>query len=476
MRKEEIILSALVKDYDYTKKVLMHIQPEFFQDSKEKIIFNTISEFYKKYQKLPTYDVAKLMLEDNKNINESDYSEIKTVLKSTFSDVYEYDLQWLIDETEKFCKDKAVYNAIMQSVLIINGEKSKYTESQIPTLLQDALNISFDHKLGHDYFDDALTRFKFYSSVESKIPCGIDILNKVTNGGINRKTLNMFVAPPKAGKSLGLCSLAADYIRDGLNVLYISEELAEFRIGERIDANLFNIDMNNIKTLDEDIFMTKLSNIKAKTHGRLMIKEYPTKTASCIEFRNLIDDYIAKENFMPDILIIDYLGITVSSQYKTASNVNSYTYGKAVSEEMRSMAVDYDIAVWTAVQTNRSGMNASDFDVEDISESIGPIMTCDLAIGLIRTPELDEINQMIWKQLASRYGDTSFYKKFVVGIDKAKMKCYNVSESTQDDLHVDVVDVSSKKQSNKKLPVVDLNKNKTSIKSKAQLDDWTFDD
>jgi replicative DNA helicase len=372
MRKEEIILSALTKDFDYAKKVIPHIQPEFFQDSKEKNIYKLIEQFFSAYGKLPTKDVLSLQLEELENIPESEFDDTKSVLKSAFTDVYEYDSQWLIDETERFCKDRAVYNAIMQAVLIINGDDKKHTEGQIPGLLQTALSISFDHAIGHDYFTDAQHRFEFYSMKESRIPCSIDLLNKVTTGGIPRKTLNMFVAQPKGGKSLAMCSMAADYLRSGLNVLYITLELAEERVAERIDANLFSVPIFEIKNLDEKVFMDKISQIQSKTHGRLKIKEYPTKSASATNFKVLIDDLVLRENFTPDVVFVDYLGITASSQYKNAPGVNSYTYQKAVSEELRALAVEYNLVMWTALQTNRSGYNTSDFDIDSISDCIHP--------------------------------------------------------------------------------------------------------
>lgn len=438
MRREDIILSALTKDADFVKKAIPHIKKDFFQDRSEKILFELIDSFYTKYSKLPTKDIIEIELDQSKDVPEDTYEDVKTTLKSAFTDEYEYDAQWLLDETEKFCKEKAVYNAIMTSVKIINGDDKKHTEGQIPSLLQEALSISFDHSIGHNYFRDAENRFNFYSQKESKIASNIDLLNKVTNGGVNRKTLNMFVAPPKAGKSLALCSLTVDYIKGGYNVLYITEELAEYRVGERIDANLLNVNVNEVKNLDKDSFIDKINKLQGKTNGKLIIKEYPTKTAGSNHFKVLIDDLILKEGFKPDVIVVDYLGITASSQYGNSSSVNSYTYQKAVSEELRALGFDYDAAVWTAVQTNRNGMNASDFDVEDISDSTGPIMTCDLAIGLIRTPELDDLNQMILKQLASRYGDPSYYKKFIVGIDKTKMRMYNVEQAAQDSIGPDV--------------------------------------
>lgn len=467
MRKEEIILSALTSDQDFTKKVITYIQPEFFADTKERITFELIADFYKKYGKMPTHDVLSIEIEERKDIPENDFDDAKNVLKSAFKDKYEYESQWLVDETERFCKDRAVYLAIMKSVMIINGEEKKLGEGAIPKMLQDALSIGFDHSIGHDYFQDAAARYEFYHRTESKIRFAIDMLNKVTNRGVNRKTLNMWVAQPKGGKSMAMCSLAADYLRDGLNVLYVTLELAEERIAERIDANMFNVPMSDIHDLDESVFTNKITTLKNKTNGRLKIKEYATKAASADNFRVLLDDLKNKDDFVPDVLFIDYLGITASSQFKNASNVNSYSYQKAVSEELRAIAVDYNLAAWTALQVNRGGFNSSDFDIDSIADSTGPLMTCDLALGLIRTPELTEMNQAIVKQLASRYGDSSYFNKFVVGIDLARMKMYNVEGDAQVGITQDVDSRESAKPAFKS-----ASKTKKFDKS----DDWNFDD
>ena len=469
MRKEEIILSALTQDIEFTKKAIAHIQPEFFQDRKEKIVFSLIESFYKRYGKLPTKDVLTLELDELKSVPESEFDDTKDVLKSAFNDKYEYEPQWLLDETEKFCKERAVYNAIMQSVLIINGEDKKHGEGEIPKMLADALAISFDHEIGHDYFADAEKRYEFYHRRENKLAFSIDILNKVTGGGVNRKSLNMFVAPPKAGKSLGLCSLAADYLRQGYNVLYITLELAEERIGERIDANLFNVEMRSVSTLDHDVFFGKIDQLKAKTRGKLRIKEYPTKTAGAGQFKNLLDDLKTKYDFVPDVMVVDYLGITASTRHKTSSNVNSYTYQQSVSEELRALAVEYDMAVWTAVQTNRSGMDASDFGMGSIADSTGPIQTCDFAVAIIKTPELEEMNQTILKQLASRYGDSSYYNKFLVGVDKSRMRLYNLDDTAQAGI---IQDVSMKADTPSEKP--QLERYSKAKKTVAATDEWEF--
>lgn len=446
------------------------MQKEFFQDRKEKTVFSLVSSFYEKYGKLPTYDVLNLTLDELKDVPETEFEDTRQVLKSAFADQYEYDDQWLLDETEKFCKERAVYNAIMKSVMIINGEDKKSDEGQIPKMLQDALSISFDHAIGHDYFADAAQRFQFYNQKENRIPCSIELLNKVTSGGIPKKTLNIVVAQPKGGKSLVMCSLACDYLRQGLNVLYITLELAEERVGERIDANMFNVPIHEIKGLDELVFTSKIDKLKAKTHGVLKIKEYPTKSASAANFRVLLDDLQMKEDFKPDVVFVDYLGIAASSQYKNSGgNVNSYTYQKAVSEELRALAVEYEMMLWTAVQTNRTGFNNSDFDIDSISDSTGPLMTADFVLGIIRTPELDEMNQMILKQLASRYGDPEYYKRFIVGLDKSRMKIYNTEASAQEGIRQDV----SAKTTQDDAPRQDRY---SKFKKDAKTDDWSFDD
>jgi replicative DNA helicase len=472
MRKEEIILSALTKDSEYTKKVIPHVKGDYFQDRSERVVFDLIDAFYSKYSKLPTKDVLTLELENLKNVSEADYEGVKSTLKSAFEDEYEYDAQWLVDETEKFCREKAIYNAIKTSVLIINGEDKKLTEGQIPGILQDALGISFDHAIGHDYFANAQERFEFYNRKETRVQCDLELVNKITSGGIPRKTLNMFIAQPAGGKSLAMCSLAAAYLKQGLNVIYITLELAEERIAERIDANLFNVPIQDIKTLSERVFMDKVMQLKSKTHGTLKIKEYPTGSASAANFSVLLDDLKIKEDFVPDVLFVDYLGITASSRYKNATGVNSYTYQKSVSEELRALAVERDMLLWTAVQTNRGGFNASDFDIENISDSSGPLMTADFILGIIRTPELDELNQLILKQLKNRYGDPNYYKKFVVGVDRSRMKLYDSEESAQRGIQQDVD--SGKQARHEDKPKLD--RYSKAKKSVADADQWNFDE
>jgi len=430
IRKEEIILSALTSDSTFAKKVIPHIKAEFFQDRSEKVVYTLIQEFWNKYTKLPSKDVLNLLLSESDNIPEADFDGAKESLKAAFTDKYEYDEQWLIDTSEQFCRDRAIYIAIMAAVQIINKEDKKRTEGEIPKLLSDALAIQFDRNIGHDYFEQSDDRWEYYNKKTAKIPFLLERFNKVTNGGAERKTINFFVAPPKAGKSTALCSLAADYLRQGYNVLYITLELAEEKIAVRIDANLMNIPMLDVQTLDKDVFLSRVSNLKIKTQGKLKIKEYSPKTANVNHFRALLDDLKIKDGFEPDVIVVDYLGICGSAQYMNSSKANSYTYQQSVGEELRALMVDYNCMGWSALQTNRGGMNNSDFEVTDIADSTGPLQICDFAAGIIRTPDLDEMNQVIIKILASRYSSSS--GKFVLGVDLLRMKLYTVEDSAQD--------------------------------------------
>ncbi len=429
MRLEPLILNILAKDDEYAKKVQPHLKPEYFQKRTEKATYELIDAFYQKYNRLPQKDVLLLELDSYVGLSGDEFSEAKKVIQDVYDDEYKYDREWLVDETESFCKDKAVHNAIMQAVRIINGEDKKFTEGQIPTLLQDALSVSFDKNVGHDYFENAAERFAFYNNKENKIHCSIDIMNKITNGGLPRKTLNLLIGPSGSGKSGVKCSLASDYLEQGYNVLYITLELAEERVAERIDANKFNVPISEVHSLSESIFLDRISKIKAKTAGRLITKEYPTSTASVANFRVLLEELKAKKNFKPDVVFVDYLGICASAKYKNASNINSYTYQTAVAEELRALAVEYDLLLWSSIQTNRSGMNTSDYDVEAIADSTGPLKTADFLLAIINTDDLKAQMQIILKQLKNRYGDPNYYKKFVVGMDFARMKMYNVENN-----------------------------------------------
>jgi archaellum biogenesis ATPase FlaH len=431
MRLEPLILNILTKNEEYTKKVQPHLLPEYFHKRTEKTVYQLIDAFYAKYSRLPPRDVLQIELDSIEGLSGDEFTECRKIITEAYEDEYRYDFEWLVNETEKFCKDKSVYNAVMQAVKIINGDDNKFTENQIPSILQNALAVSFDKNVGHDYFDNAKERFDFYHKSEAKIKTSIDLINKITNNGTPRRTLNLLIGPSGSGKSAVKCSLAADYLKQGYNVLYLTMEMAEQRIAERIDANMFDIPLSEIKNLSEKVFVDKITKIHEKTQGKLVIKEYPTGTASVANFRVLMDELKNKRNFVPDIVFVDYLGICASARYKTSANVNSYTYQTSVSEELRAFAVEYDIIVWSSVQTNRSGMNVSDFDVEAMADSTGPLKTADLLLAIIRTDDLTALNQIILKQLKNRFGDPNYYKKFVVGMDFSRMKMYNVENSGQ---------------------------------------------
>ena len=431
MRLEPLILNILTKNEEYTKKVQPHLKPEYFHKRVEKTVYQLIDSFYTKYSRLPPKDVLMIELDSVEGLSGDEYTECKKTLSEVFDDEYRYDLEWLVNETETFCKDKSVYNAVMQAVKIINGDDNKFNENQIPSILQDALAVSFDKNVGHDYFDNAKDRFDFYHKSEAKIACSIDILNKILGGGCPKKSIFVIMAPTGGGKSAVKCALAADYLSQGYNVLYVTLELAEERIAERIDANLFNIPIQEMKNLSERVFIDKVSRIKEKTHGKLVIKEYPTASASVANFRVLIDELKNKKGFVPDVFIVDYLGICNSAKYKSTGNVNTYTIQKSVAEELRGFAVENDMLCITSVQTNRTGFNNSDFDMDSISDSSGIIMAADVMLGVIRTDDLTALNQIILKQLKNRFGDPNYYKKFVVGMDFSRMKMYNVENSGQ---------------------------------------------
>jgi replicative DNA helicase len=429
MRLESLILNILLNDKKFLDKTIHYLDGEYFQNKSEKVVFDCIKEFYSKYQKAPTKDILNLTVDGLVGLSEDDFKETKEIVKTAATDKYEYDIDWMLDSTEKFCQEKAVYNAIMKSVKIISGDDKKNPLGSIPSMLQSALAVTFDNKTGHDYFSDAELRYEFYHKGEVRIPTYIDLINKITNNGIPRKTLSLLISPTGGGKSAVMCSLSCDFLRQGLNVLYITLELAEERVSERIDANMFNIPMQDVKNIPKDIFLDKVEKIHGKTTGRLFIKEYPTGTGTAAQFKTFIEDLKAKQNFTPDVLVVDYLGIMASDKYRNSTTANSYTTQKAIAEELRALAMELDMLVLSAVQTNRSAYNASDFDIESVSESAGIVMTADLLLAIIRTEELDELNQMMIKQLKNRFGDPNYYKRFVVGLDRARMKMYNIEQS-----------------------------------------------
>ena len=431
-RIENLILRSLVYNESYSRKVIPFIEPDYFHDSSERVLFEEIAQYMVKYNARPTKEALGIEVESRNSLSESDVQNIRTIL-STFEDVTGTD-QWMEDSTEKWCKKQAIYNALMESVGIANGDSKQKTEDAIPGILSNALGVSFDSNVGHDYIEDASERFDFYTRKEDKIPFDIELLNKITKGGLTNKSLNIALAGTGVGKSLFMCHVAAASLMQGKNVLYITCEMAEEKIAERIDANLLNVNIQDISSLSKKMFEDKVTKVAKKVQGSLIIKEYPTAQAHSGHFKALLNELQLKKNFHPDIIFIDYLNICASSQYRPGSNVNSYTVIKSIAEELRGLAVQFKVPIVSATQTTRSGYGNSDVDITDTSESFGLPATADLMIALISTEELEGLGQIMVKQLKNRYNDPTIHKRFVVGIDRAKMRLYDCEQSAQDDI------------------------------------------
>ena len=430
-RIETTILNNLIFNEDYTRKVIPFLKAEYFTDFTEKTVFQTVAAYVDKYKSVP--DVEALNIDIQKaSQTEEQYKTIQEYL--THFVPSKVDEQWLLDETEKFCKDKAIYNAILDGIHIIDGKSKDQTVDAIPTILSDALAVSFDSHVGHDYMEQAQERYDYYHEVEDKIPFDLDFFNKITKGGLPPKTLNICLAGTGVGKSLFMCHVAASALLQNKNVLYISLEMAEKKIAERIDANLMNISLEDLPDLSRRMFESRIERIQKKTEGKLIIKEYPTASAHCGHFRSLHNELLLKKQFRPDIIFIDYINICASSRFKYGSNVNSYTYIKGIAEEMRGLAVELNVPIMSATQTTRQGFVSTDIGLEDTSESFGLPATADLMFALISTEELEGLNQMLVKQLKNRYNDPTVNKRFIVGVDRSKMKLYDVSQKAQTDL------------------------------------------
>jgi len=427
---DQVILSNLVTNIDYARKVLPFLAAEYFHDKADRNVFDLIKHHFDKYNQTP--DITTLSIDSEKikcGKDEIDRThDLIMGLNETTDKV-----AWLVGETEKFCKDKAVYNAIMRSITILDGKDEKYTKEALPLLLQEAIAVSFDKSVGHDFFDDGDARYDFYHTKEDKVPFGLEIFDKVTKGGVSRKTLNCVLAPTGVGKSLFLCDSAAKAISQGLNALYITLEMSEQRIAERIDCNLLNIDIDELPKISKATFTKRLDELKSKSHGKLVVKEYPTSSAHAGHFRALLEELKMKKNFIPDVIYIDYINICASQRLR-GGNHNSYTIVKSIAEELRSLAVEYNVPIWSATQTNRGGANNSDISVTDTSESFGLPMTLDYLFAIVRTEELDALNQLMVIQLKSRYGDINFKRKFIIGVDIKKFMLYNAEESAQSDI------------------------------------------
>ena len=431
-RVETTIIRSLAFNEEYSRKVLPFIRTEYFTDYTEKVVFEEVCKFIFKYNKLPTREVIGVEIENRTDLNENTYKEV-TEYVSKLDDSH-LDVKWLCDTTEKWCRDKAIYLALMESISIVDGKDSKKTKDAIPSILSDALAVSFDTNVGHDYLQDYDRRYDFYHQTEEKIPFDLDFFNKVTKGGVPNKTLNIALAGTGVGKSLFMCHFASSVLLRGKNVLYITLEMAEERIAERIDANLLNVNIQEIENLPRQMFSTKVTNLAKKTQGTLIIKEYPTASAHSGHFKSLLNELALKKSFKPDIIFIDYLNICASSRFKSGSNINSYTLIKSIAEELRGLAVEFNVPIMSATQTTRSGFGSSDVELTDTSESFGLPATADLMFALISTEELEQLGQIMVKQLKNRYNDPTINKRFVVGIDRAKMRLYDVEQGAQDDI------------------------------------------
>ena len=426
-RIEETILRNLICNEQYYRKVVPFIKADYFQEYNEKILFEEIADFSVKYDKAPTKEVLTINLQSRGDLTEETFKDTLSGLNSLSDDWVDYD--WLLDATEKWCQDKAIYNALMQSIKIADGGDKKLDKGSIPSILQDALAVSFDEHIGHDYIEQADDRYEFYHRKEEKIPFDLEKFNYITKGGLPNKTLNIALAGTGVGKSLFMCHMAGSALSQGYNVLYITCEMAEEKIAERIDANLLNVSVKDIVDIPEVLFRSKVQEISKKTQGKLIIKEYPTASAHAGHFRALLNDLQLKKDFKPDLIFVDYLNICASVRYKGAI-VNSYTYVKAIAEELRGLAVETNLPIISATQTTRAGFGNSDPDLTDTSESFGLPATADFMFALISTEELEEQGRIMVKQLKNRYNDPTASKKFMLGIDRSKMRLYDVAEDS----------------------------------------------
>ena len=422
---EGLVVTNLIHNQDFTRKTLPHIKQEYFEDYNNKIIFDELAKYFMEYDALPSKEALSIEIESREDLNETTFSELKTSLQNMTEEPHEID--WLVTTSEKWCRDRAIYNALLESIQIADGNSETMGRDAIPSILSNALSVSFDNSVGHDYIDDADQRYQFYHRVEEKVPFDIELLNKITKGGLSKKTLNIALAGTGVGKSLFMCHCAAANLSAGLNVLYITLEMAEEKIAERIDANLMNIPIQSLETLPKPMFDSKIEKVNNKTNGRLIIKEYPTASAHVGHFKALLQELAIKKSFVPDIIYVDYLNICNSSRYKGAI-VNSYTFVKSIAEELRGLAGEHNVPIVSATQTTRSGYGNSDVDLTDTSESFGLPATADFMIALISTEEMEELNQIMVKQLKNRYNDPTVNKRFVVGVDRAKMRLYDCEE------------------------------------------------
>jgi len=429
---EFLILRNLLYNEEYLRKVIPFIKSEYFEDQKQKIVFEEILKFVGEYNQLVTKEALCIEIERRTDITDDSFKDVVDLVTGLKNESSEFD--WLIDTTEKWCRDRAIYLALMDSIQIADGKEKEKGRDAIPSILSDALAVSFDNHIGHDYLQDYEERYESYHKKEDKIEFDLEYFNKITKGGIPNKTLNIALAGTGVGKSLFMCHVASSVLLQGKNVLYITLEMAEEKIAERIDANLLNVNIQDITDLPRQMFESKVTNISDKTQGTLIIKEYPTASAHSGHFKALLNELALKKSFKPDIIFIDYLNICASSRYRAGSNVNSYSFIKAIAEELRGLAVEFNLPIFSATQTTRSGYGSSDVELTDTSESFGLPATADLMFALISTEDLEPLNQIMVKQLKNRYNDPTMNKRFVVGIDRAKMRLYDCEQNAQDDI------------------------------------------
>ena len=431
-RLELTILRNLLYNENYSRKVIPFIQPDYFEQRSEKVIFQEIVHFIVKYNSAITKESLTIELENRTDLTETEVKEVRIIIDDINDSPVDY--QWLLDTTEKWCRDRAIYLALMESIHIADGNDEQKNRDAIPSILSDALAVSFDNNIGHDYLENYEERYEYYHRKEEKIEFDLEYFNKITKGGLPPKTLNIALAGTGVGKSLFMCHVASSVLLQGRNVLYITMEMAEEKIAERIDANLLNVPIQDITDLPKTVFEKKINTLSKKTQGTLIIKEYPTASAHSGHFKALLSELALKKSFRPDIIFIDYLNICASSRYKSGVSVNSYSYIKAIAEELRGLAVEKEVPIVSATQTTRSGYSSSDVDITDTSESFGLPATADLMFALISTDELEQLGQIMVKQLKNRYNDPTMNKRFIVGVDRAKMRLYDCEQKAQDDI------------------------------------------
>lgn len=427
---ENLILSQVMKNESFARKTLPFIKEEYFLEETDRVVYKAIRSYIERYNTIPSKESLIISLSDDRSINESVFKKSCENIEDMYQAGNEQDEQWLIDTTENFCKEKAVYNAIMESIHIIDGKSKSKTANAIPEILTEALSVCFDPHIGHDYLEDSDQRYEFYHKVESKMPFDLEFFNTITAGGTPTKTLNVVMAGTGVGKSLFMCHHAANCLAQGKNVLYITCEMAEERIAERIDANLMDVTLDDLKQLPKIMYDKKVDKLRESIKGKLIVKEYPTATANVNHFRHLLEELRLKKSFVPNVVFVDYLNICASARMKNTGSVNSYTMVKSIAEELRGLAVEYNIPLFTATQTNRQGFSSTDVDLTDTSESFGLPATADFMFALISTEDLDEMGVVMVKQLKNRYNDTASNRKFLVGINRSKMKLFDSDDST----------------------------------------------